>query len=308
MKKYLGISKMESAALIVAAVLLCWMIFSSCGIDNGDFTDTKMIETIVKNDAEEVFGVDVADDSIPTTTYTKAILKDNSTLAGLRFGRVITTIDKQVDVTIIQPNLAAEATLTFTLNGLFVRDSNGTLTSKPLTHKLTRLVSLEKKENGVTKEKWRRTSTSAAYGKSGNILSGVFADSCNLVLDSLLILTPRDTIVITDPLEFAFYESHPIVLHQFETLVVEAKVRNSKNILDVPVGFISIGRNKARTVKSKDQLVNLGLGHFARSVTVGFTAQPHFSQLVVDFVTLSTIASRTKPYDSFLIFIPIRIE
>ncbi len=307
------------ALYLAVGALVIYTVANGCGVDSEDFSDTKVIENIIKADVEEVFGVNVANDDVAATVLPKTsnsdgvsnfAFKNSSTDEGLHFGRKIDIdrIDRKIDVTIIEPDSTAQAMVTYTLQGQFLRDSSGVITSKPLTHQLARFITFEKKQNAVTGERWRRTSTSAAFGNSGNMTSVGFVEASNLVLDSLLIVTPRDTILITDPLEFAFYENHPIVLHQFESILIEGKVRNTQNILDIPVGFVTIGRNKAQLVRSKEPLTNVGGGRFVKLVTVGFSAQPHFSQLVIDFLTLSTITTRTQRYDSFLIFIPIRIE
>ena len=105
------------------------------------------------------------------------------------------------------------------------------------------------------------------------------------------------------------YERQRLAFHLSDCVMVDVRAYNSQNLLDYPRGFLTCGRNGSHDRFKGEMVGPFSGGHYRRLVRIESNDTTRFSQLVVDFVTGSTISINAgKPYDSYLIVIPFRVD
>lgn len=283
---------------LTALVLLLMLLLGGCSISGDDFTDTVQdeIKTIIKEDEQLAYGVDVVNDSSDISAPQKGSAEFSSLAALLpRFGRKIESIERTFQFFPEDFDTTVAVAVTHTLKGfLNIRDSNEVQVSKVLEHNLSRVITFAKRDN-----KWVHTSISGAFGYS--------ADS-KLVLDSLIIRTATDSIVIGNATDFIFYTRNPFSVKRGETISISVRAFNTSNLLDRPFGTVLNGQNKTRERTRFNMDAFLG-GRYERTFTLKPTHKIGFNQLVVDFMTPSSLSINVnKKYDSFMVLIPYFVE
>ena len=303
MKFYLSI--LGLLALVIGTI--CLII--GCGIGDDEFSDTKVLEQIIRKDLQDVFGTNVANDenSAPEdTTILKAGFSkeysDFSSAAVINFGRIIRPDDRdKIDslrVSLISDSQAF-AFVRYQLVGYFrVVFPDGDGFEKPLSHKINRFMTFIKRENPDTEEPWSRVSVSGGFG---------YAENSKLKLDSLIIITPSDTITATEPLDVILLERKHVVLHRGDPISITVVARNSSLAADTLFGNIVMGKNRERDGRSRLRLPYTGNNRYQRTVLVGTLQPSGFNQLMIDFISRGTLLTRVAPYDSFILLIPYRI-
>ncbi|MBX7152242.1 hypothetical protein K1X84_11405 [bacterium] len=290
--------------------LMVWVAIG-CGHGDEDFSDTAILKKIIKDDQEAVFNVEVADDAKAvdddtTTSVSKTFAMLGKTYhaealvgdGGLKIGRIVKVREVNPDIQFIN-DTTAFATVTYSLNGQFVAIyPNGDGLSKNFTHTIVRFVTFVRRENPITQEEWSRVSVSAAVG---------LADNSKLAIDSLIIITPNDTIVADNRYDLVFLEKKHIVLKRGDLVTVEIVADNVVNINENLYGRAIVGRNKIRDGRNFFRLAQVTPKHYARTFRIPNNAPAEFNQLTIDIITNGTIYSRLLPYDSFLMLIPFRV-
>lgn len=303
----------------IFALLIFLMLFETmgCGLGDDDFTDTQILMRIIKDDSEGLFepGLNNDGDSLFTADLSKALAQNGASdfwktaANNVRFGRVIppSGIERSgIDINILEDTLAY-VSVHYLLKGIFVVDSAGTEFAKPLRHQLSRSITFVKRKNPATNEAWQPLTISAAYGSS--LDPATLTPNTRLSLDSIWIATPYDTIRVDDPAEIVNYYKHPIALHNNDSIVILVKVRNRIDILDRPVGFVTNGKNKENQFRRRLEMTRVPFtDYFRRTLYIEASQQRGFNQLVIDFLTQGSINRRLRPYDSYMIAIPYRVQ
>lgn len=300
-----------TAALIVAVF--------GCGLGDDDFadTDSAILQKIVKDDTEGLFAPGLTDDgdSLYTADLSKSLAKNGASAFwkvaanNINFGRLIQPIDPKKDITfdILIQDTIAYATVHYQLKGSFIVDSAGLRSSKPLRHQLSRSITFLKRENPVTGEKWLPVMISAAYGSS--LDPATLAENTRLIIDSIWIEIPQGNIVVDDPAEIVNFYGNPFTLHNNDSIVVFVKVRNKVDVFDRPVGFVTNGKNKDNQFRRRLEMKRIPFTDYFRKVLYIEASQKRgFNQLVIDFLTASSINRRARPYDSYMIAIPYKVQ
>ncbi len=270
-----------------------------CDIGNSDYADDfQEVKQIIEKDLEGAFGSEIIIEQNATTPL-KTLAKIER-IFRYRFGRIINSSTRTInrdEITIVDSTAQGSFTITYSGQFKVIDDSLKFDIVKELVHPMKRYVTFVRRFNPVLNQKWTTTSISAAFGATLN---------SKLRLDSLRIRTRRETIDVTDPFDITFSPQRPIILKGGDTLFIEAKVVNTDNIFDAPVGFVTTGRNNfAGRIKS--EMVRLGGGRFSKVLRVDSTSTDAINQLVIDFITQSSVNTNIgKPYDSFIISIPYR--
>jgi len=281
-------------------LLLVGIVFSNggCGLGDDDFSDIKVIEQIIKEDKEQIFGAAIADDgeiAPEDTSISKTFL---SKALALTFGRIIRDVTVTPVVTLISDTLAFAATR-YSLEGDFkVVLLNGDGFSKPFAHTINRYATFVKRKDLVTGAQWSRVSTSAAFG---------YADNSKLSLDTVYIATPNDTIVATDAAEIVSLEKKHIILHRGDPISIVVSAQNAFASADTLFGNIVMGMNRNVEGRARLRLPPTGNRRYMRTVFVGPSQPSGFNQLMIDFITRGTLLNRAAPYDSFILLIPYRV-
>lgn len=304
---------------IVALAFFATMVLIGCGLGDDDFTDTEILMKIIKDDSEGLYepGLNNDGDSLFFTSLLKEFGKSEAsvfwknTAAGIRFGRIITSVERR-DIDIMIQDTIAYVTPHYLLKGIFRVDSAGSLYDKQLRHQLSRSITFVKRQNPTTDEKWKPITVSAAYGSSLAPASTII-ENTRLVIDSIWIATPYQTFIVDDPAEIVNYYKNPVTLHDNDSIVVFVKVRNRiDNIFDRPVGFITNGQNKDiqnNQYRRRLEMTRIPFtDYFRRTVYIEASQKRGFNQLVIDFLTQKTINQRARPYDSYMIAVPYKVQ
>lgn len=302
--------------IFVLSAFLAVFFTIGCGLGDDDFADTPyaQIEKVVISDKEGLFepGLNDDGDSLFFASLSKEFGKSNAAefwknaANGIRFGRVIESIERG-SLDIILQDTIAFVTVNYLLRGSFRVDSAGNFYSKPLRHKLSRSITFVKRTNPVTGEKWQPVTISAAYGSS--LDPATLAENTRLAIDSIWIATPHGLIMVDDPAEIVNYYKNPITLHNDDSIVVFVKVRNKFDGFDRPVGFVTNGKNRENQFRRRLEMTRIPFTDYFRKVLYIEASQKRgFNQLVIDFLTQSTISRRARPYDSYLIAIPYKVQ
>lgn len=275
-------------------ILLLLLFLGGCSISGDDFTDTVQdeIKQIIKEDEQLAYGVEVVNDSSEITAPQKSAASESALVELLpRFGRKIESIERTFQFFPEDFDTTVAVAVTHTLKGyLNIRDSNEVQVSKPLEHSLNRVITFAKRDN-----KWVHTSISGAFG---------YSENSKLEMDSLIIRTANDTIVIGNATDFIFYTRRPFSVKRGDSISVTVRAFNKSNLLDRPMGSVLNGQNKTRERTRFNMNAFLG-GRYERTITLKPTHKVGFNQLVVDFMTPSSLSINiNKPYDSFMILIP----
>lgn len=304
--------------IFVLLAFLATFISIGCGLGDDDFADTPYVEIqkIIDEDSEGLFqpGLNNDGDSLFTADLTKSLSINGASefwkaaANGIKFGRLITEVEriKPVDI-ILQDDTLAYATVRYILKGSFIIDSTGFKFSKPLRHRLSRSITFVKRENPITKEKWLPVSISAAYGSS--LDPATLSENTRLTIDSIWIAVPSGILIVDDPAEIVNYYMNPIKLHNNDSIVVFVKVRNRIDGFDRPVGFITNGKNRENQFRRRLEMTRIPFtDYFRKTLYVEASQKRGFNQLVIDFLTQGSINRRSRPYDSYMIAIPYKVE
>lgn len=289
--------------LIATGILL----LSSCSSGTDDFSDIK---TIIKNDLEGIYGIELADDDEPAPVA-KISFDASYTLFGkryefqagesrtdLRFGRTMVKFDRGIDVNRVNDTLAM-AQVTHFMEGQFVViEDDGSSRVKPFRHEVDRVITFARRVNPITGEPWTRISFSAAYGASMG---------SKIELDSLTISTQLGTVSTHDPLTLNVTETNVFRLARLDTISIDVKARNLANAADSLFGTVVTGKNRNRDGRFRIRLFPRGNDHYRATLRIGLLQPDGFNQLGIDFYTLSTLLHPLMPYDSFIIMIPYRV-
>lgn len=322
MKDFANVKYVSTIVILVITFLLCVLLLVSCGLQDDDFTDIQVIESIIKVDEDALFGIEVVDDggaqdvdTVQNTLKTRAgelLALDKSKSTNIdflpRIGRRVRIEKRIIEIPSIErSDTMVTARVTYVVNGEFIVETlEGDHSSKHLEHEITRHMTFVRRESS-TGDPWTRVSVSAAFGSS---------PGSNLALDTLTITYGDNSIVVTDPFQLNLLEESIPIVSPGMLITIKAKVRNNNNTLDKAIGFIKTGHNRLATGRFKILMRDDGRGedeiendlNYTRTIRVSDDAVLGFNQLVVDFVTTSTIFVPIAPYDSFLLFIPVRVQ
>lgn len=312
--------------LKIAVTLLSFfamVVVFGCGHGDDDFADTPFvqIEKIIEKDAEGLFepGLNDDADSLFIADLSKSLDKNGASVFwkavanNIRFGRLIAKDGverKGIDI-FFPVDSIAYATVHYLLKGSFVIDSSGARFSKPLRHQLSRSTTFVKRQNPNTDEPWLPVTVSAAYGSS--LDPATLAENTRLVIDSIWLATPLGNMVVNDPAEIVNYYKNPITLHNNDSIILFVKVRNKIDPLnDRPVVFITNGQNKdtqGNQYRRRLEMTRIPFtDYFRKTLYIEASQKRGFNQLVIDFLTQSTINRRARPYDSYMIAIPYKVQ
>lgn len=290
---------------------------AGCGLGDDDFadTDSAILQKIVEDDAEGLYGPGLNDDgdSLFFASLTKESAKSNFSdfwkMAGngIRFGRLITELQKEEPDIIFEEDTLAYFTANYLLKGIFKIDSAGMQYSKPLRHRFSRSISFVKGFNPATGDKWTPVTVSSAYGSS--LDPATLAVNTRLAIDSIWIAVPQGVIAVDDPAEIVNYYKNPVTLHNNDSIVVFVKVRNKIDGFDRPVGFVTNGKNRDNQFRRRLEMTRIPFTDYFRKVLYIEASQKRgFNQLVIDFLTVSSINRRARPYDSYMIAVPYLVQ
>lgn len=301
MKTYLTFAVMW---LLIATGIL---VIAGCHTGTDDFSDIK---TIIKNDLEGIYGIELADDQEATPVSKISIAADYTLFgksyqiemgqnkAGLLFGRTEVRFDRAIEVNQVNDTLAV-AQVTHFMEGQFVViEDDGSSRVKPFQHEVDRVITFARRENPNTGEPWTRISFSAAYGKSVN---------SKLELDSLTISSRLGTVSAHDPLTLNVTETNVFRLIRFDTISIDVKAKNISNAADSLFGTVVTGKNRNRDGRFRIRLLPRGNDHYRATLRIGALQPDGFNQLGIDFYTQSTLLHPLMPYDSFIIMVPYRV-
>ncbi|MBL7960426.1 hypothetical protein JNL27_09340 [bacterium] len=305
---------------VIAIAFFVAIVIIGCGVGNDDFTDTPIgeIKKIIDSDTEGLFapGLNNDGDSLYAADLTKSLAKNGASdfwmnaANGIRFGRFIQSVERIDPIDIIIQDTLAYATVRYRLNGSFIIDSVGARSFKPLRHQLSRSITFVQRNNPATNEEWQPLTISAAYGSS--LDPATLTENTRVTIDSIWIMTPDQIIFVDDPAEIVNFYHHPITLQNNDSIVVLVKVRNRIDGFDRPVGFITNGKNKdtqSNQYRRRLEMIRIPFtDYYRKTVYIEFSQKRGYNQLVIDFLTLSTITKRSKPYDSYMIAVPYRVQ
>ncbi len=303
--------------VFVLLAFLSSFIALGCGLGDDDFTDTPyaQIEKIIVEDTAGLFepGLNDDGDSLFTADLSKALAQNGASdfwktaAYNINFGRLVQplVIDPKRDITIDVQDTIGYATVNYILRGSFIIDSSGTRFTKLLRHRLSRFITFVK--NPATDEEWQPLTISAAYGSS--LDPATLAENTRLAIDSIWIAVPQGNIIVDDPAEIVNYYKNPITLHNNDSIVVFVKVRNRIDGFDKPIGFVTNGKNKENQFRRRLAMTRIPFtDYFRKTVYVEASQKRGFNQLVIDFLTQGSINRRSRPYDSYMIAIPYKVE
>jgi hypothetical protein len=295
--------------------LLSLSLMFSCSLSEEDFSDIRIIENIIKEDKEQIFGVELTAESEPSAADSQQIVFKNSmTISGsnyfvegsiskngfgTKFGRIVTTRIRDIFVNLVTDSLAyVEAR--YTIEGYFkVIYPNNSAKVIKMSQELKRLVTMERRESETTQERWRRVNITAAYGTS--------PDS-NIVPDSVIICTPHDTIKAGDPFDINILENGMLTLNRGDSVTIAVKAFNRTKPSDPLIGIVKNGKNRFAGYRDKKFMFRTGENYYIRKIYIGYGQEPGFNQLTIDFYNRQTIYDYYYPkYESFLILIPYRV-
>ncbi|MCB0832737.1 MAG: hypothetical protein KDC45_04680, partial [Bacteroidetes bacterium] len=231
--------KLIKTVVLVAAGLLVSKIIS-CDLKDDDFSDIQIIQQIIKEDVEDIYGVEKAGDDSLFVTASLAKSLAGSGNSGYGFQRRVTKVERKIDVTIIADTLA-EARIQYDVSGTFRVDSNfTTLAGKKFRHRLERYVGFVKRPDtdSLTRRTWRPTGFTPAFGASLNDM-GEYRTA--MEFDSLLIVTPDFQYEVNDPGDLFTFYRNPIRVKRGDHVSVRIKAINAFDVLDIPVGFLKSG-------------------------------------------------------------------
>ena len=310
-------TKFKTVILLLAFFAL--FLSLGCGLGDDDFADTDIgtLQKIVEDDKEGLFepGLNNDGDSLFTADLSKALAQNGASdfwktaANNINFGRLIQPIDPKKDITldIVVQDTIAYATVSYQLKGSFVIDSAGIRSLKPLRHQLSRSITFLKRDNPATSEKWVPIMISAAYGSSLDPAS--LAENTRLVIDSIWVGLPQGNIIVDDPAEIVNFYGNPFTLHNNDSIVVYVKVRNKIDGFDRPIGFVTNGKNKENQFRRRLAMTRIPFtDYFRKTLYVEASQKRGFNQLVIDFLTQSAINRRSRPYDSYMIAIPYKVQ
>lgn len=288
-------------------------ILTGCSLSDEEYSDIRVIEQIIKKDAEQVFGVELANDSIALpedsleTIFSRTFKIGTSNYSysftgnrqhGVFFGRRVASFSRIIIVTMINDTMAS-AEVNFILKGNLIIIRPEWSTSKPFSHSVKRYITFVKRTNPVTKERWHRVSFTAAYGIS---------DSAEMAIDSIRIVTPYDTIVSGNPFEISISQSNPITLRRGDYIWIDVKAHSNLGASDKLAGFVINGKNRYKNVfRERKLMYYIHPQHYVRLIQIRQNQLNGFNQLILDFYALATLNQIDTKYRSMLVAIPYRI-
>ncbi|MBL7996825.1 hypothetical protein JNM05_15770 [bacterium] len=304
----------------MAVAFFATMVVTGCGLGDDDFTDTSIqIQKIIDLDEEGLFapGLNNDGDSLFVADLSKSLAKSGASdfwmnaANGFRFGRYIPNgVERIKPIDIIFQDSLAYATVRYRLNGSFIIDSAGARSFKPLRHQLARSITFVQRNNPATNDEWQPLTVSAAYGSS--LDPATLAENTRISIDSIWIATPDQTIFVDDPAEIVNFYHHPITLQNNDSIVVLVKARNRVDAFDRPIGFITNGKNRdtqSNQYRRRLEMMRIPFtDYYRKTVYIEASQKRGYNQLVIDFLTISTINKRAKPYDSYMIAVPYRVQ
>lgn len=306
--------KSVSSRLVpLAFVSIVWLW--GCRASDDDFSDIGWLEKAIDDDVDEVYGVKVVDDNGPQDIDTTQVSRTGFTAFGktyvmtmnrnpnatLRVGRKIEKIYRKKYVDRI--DTIATVLVKDSLVGKYwsIRGSGDTIITKDLRHVFLRTVNFVKRGDDEGYGGWVRTSVSPSFGVSVGT---------TLLLDSLVIVTPRDTIVTDSPRDLVFQNGRLLRLREGDEVEVHVRAydfRPERKEALFGLAFPARNRNGGPD-RPRYYLRPLGLGMYHNRFTVGsYPDTTKIHHLVVDFVDRSTITRidpELFPYNSFMVVVP----
>ncbi len=301
MKTYL---KFAITWLLIATGII---ILTSCSSGNDDFSDLK---TIIKNDQEGIFGIELADDAEALPVNGTSVQAGYSLLGktygfgigqadgDILFGRTKVMFRRDINVDPVNDSLAV-VLVRYVMRGQFVViEGDGSSRVKPFEHEVNRVITFVRRDNPITDEPWTPVSFSAAYGASTN---------SKMVLDSITISTRLGTISTHDPLTLNVTQTNIFRFQRLDSISVDIKARNVSLAADSLFGTLLTGRNRNRDGRFRIRMLPMGNDHFRATLRIGLLQPDGVNQLGIDFYTFSTLLHPLMPYDSFIILVPYRV-
>lgn len=289
-------------SLALSLTVLAVWLNNGCGWGDEDFSDTKIIEQLIKEDIQQIFGVSVADDEevSPSDTTVKVLTKVLRFPPDLvHYGRVVRQEFDTISISFRKDT--AFAVVTYRLEGDFrVVLPDGDTVKKAISHPIHRFVTFVRRKDLTTGARWSRLATSAAFG---------LADNSQLGLDTIYIQTPRDTIFTTNPFKILQNEDRHITLLRGDVINITIAARNNAAPQDTLFANVVLGRNIERDGRIRLRLPYVN-GRYSRNFLITEFQPIGFNQLMIDFIARGRSFSPdpNKPYDSFLLIIPYRVE
>lgn len=311
------IKQVSSSLAPLAIVSLVWL--GGCRASDDDFSDIGWLEQAIRKDVDEVYGIQIVNDTGPQDIDTTQVSTVGFTAFGktyvmtmnrnpnatLRVGRKIEKFYRKNYYNLI--DTLATVLVKDSLVGIYwsIRGSGpehpDTIITKDLRHVFLRTVNFVKREDVERYGGWVRTGVSPSFGVSVGT---------TLRLDSLVIVTPRDTIITDSPRDLVFQNGHMLRLREGDEVDVHVRAYDFRpERKEALFGLVFPARNRdGGPDRPRYYLRPVGLGMYHNRFVVG--AYPDSSKihhLVVDFVDRSTITRidpELFPYNSFMVVVP----
>lgn len=286
----------------------------ACSLSDEDFSDIRTIEQIIRKDKEQIYGVELANDEKPLPEDSTILVAQSlysifgtpvkvegyvQNATGILFGRVISNLTKSVVVNRVNDTLAS-AQVTYLLEGNLKIIQPFWTRVKSFRHPVTRYMTFVKRVNPVTQDPWSLTSISAAYGIS---------DLAGISVDSLRIVTPRDTIETDHPFNILFTRNTIPVMRYGEWVKVELMASSSIHPNDTLAVYVIKGRNRNRAeYRQRRILFPNGTHRYTQLLYIDSRQLSGYNQLMIDLYDRNTFRKIQEPYRSAIVFIPFRIQ
>ncbi|MCK6543747.1 hypothetical protein L6Q79_13810 [bacterium] len=324
MKKYWNASRW----LIVMIMVNFLLVIGCSEKDSSNLTvDEEEIQNQIIEDADEIIGVDILGES-DATGYSKSydgeavvLSKSASPIDSIKgYGRVVRMSRRDIQITVAEDTMSAEAEITFLMKGNFViraenPDGEGLVKyTKPLEHEMKRIVRFVRNTDPEIDRRWLVSEVSAGFGRSKN--GTMSLSSVNVTIHSAAGVTDFG---FTDPLAYFIERGGLPQVSQGDTVTVEVGIANS-NADDAPMGWIHRGKNRNAKIAGMrvKHLFNdegtygdrvAGDGIYTVRWIVGQTEFAGVHVGALDFVTHNTVYESdadVAPYNSLIVALPYR--
>ncbi len=306
--------KNQKSSLVIFRALIAFstVIVFGCSLGDEDFSDIQTIEKIIRNDQEQVFGVELANDedalsgdSLDAAARTVSLgsMKVRTDIfagleQGLFFGRVVVKSARKIVVSKINDSLAS-AEVSYTLSGYLKIIRSQWSRSKPFEHQIKRYMTFIKTRNPETGEPWHRVSVTAAYGVSEN---------AGMVIDSVRIMTAHDSVIAESPFGLIMLQNRPLTLHRGDLIWIDIKARTLLNPADSLAGLVISGQNKYRKdYRERKPMFYSHSDRYVRLIGIGAGQRLGYNQLMIDFYDRNTLRKIEEPYRSMVLSIPYKV-
>lgn len=287
--------------IIVALMLMSFMV--AC--DDEKVSDEAALTSLIEEDLEELFGVEMFDADDNEQTGSLAKLADTIDIAGwrrivsIRIQQILIEIDGNTAVATIDYLMTGDIVIASTDDSVYVKDVN---------HPIQRKVMFEQRasdRNRDNRRGWKRTGVSMAKG----ISTGGTID-----FTEILIVTPDTSITVTDPVNTFFNADNLLTLDPGDE--VEVFITTTEPEDNPLVGILHYGKaRRHHGIRARSRFNDNGTGNdvtagdniYSGSWTVPQGHPFGIHRAVFDFMTAATLVVPDQPYNSTGVGLPYRI-